>query len=444
MLSDSHLYEGHYIKVSKAPEPSDIQWENLSASSKIKAIRRFTTLIVASILIVIGFTGLFLLKKKLKSLEQMTSTSDIGEYVSIVVSLLGALFVAITNTILGIFIRKFARYEKHKTHTSYFVTVGKRITAALVSNMIVTTTLANVFHSSKLNNWSSFYELSVTGLFYDVFFLFITNSYMSSIFNYFDFVWGFKLYRRYKAIKSGSECKLTQRDAHSLFEGHPVDMALRFANVNKTLIFTGFFIPYIPLGLVFSMIGFVIVYWIDKYLLLRRYVCANRLSFDLPKAMLITGEWFIIAYALGNYFTFFLPLTDNGVLKSRGALTDWYFWISFLTLLTALAYKFVIPKYFLHKLFIKFDDTKQDVDLHTIFERLPEDYDNFHPVCRRQKFKESETLGMTIEEQDDEILVRGPTRRSSVVSVESDSEGDNNSPIIELDVQDSKSDAETR
>jgi len=411
LISKDHLYNGNYIRVTKAPEPSDIKWENLSYSSTLKTKRRILTAVVIGFLITIGFAVLVLLKKLLKQVK--TTDEDIGEYVSVVVSLVGALCVAITNTILGIYTRRFVRYEKHKTQTSFFVTVGKRISAVLVINMTLTTLLANM---AQVRINTSFFKISVTGLFYDVFFLFITNSYMSSIFNYFDIMWGVRLYQRYKAIKSGVQCKLTQLQAHTLFEGHPVDMALRFANVNKTLIFTGLFIPFIPLGIIFSMIGFIITYWVDKYLLLRRYVCANRLSFALPKAMFITAEWFIVAYAFGNIAIFFIPVKDGDRLVIKN-LNNSYFWGSLFIFISVLIYKFLIPSNSIHNIFTKTKVQSRDVRYEDVKDQLPEDYEKFHPVYRRHGMLVSEMLGVDDEDDRNMFPMSDSEQSPSTISI---------------------------
>lgn len=55
-------------------------------------------------------------------------------------------------------------------------------------------------------------------------------------------------------------------------------MALRYANVVKVMFFTAAVTPLLPVGLFLSLIGLVILYWVDKYLLLRRYVSKNYLD----------------------------------------------------------------------------------------------------------------------------------------------------------------------
>ncbi len=55
-------------------------------------------------------------------------------------------------------------------------------------------------------------------------------------------------------------------------------MGLRYGNVMKTLFFTASISPFVPLGTLFSVVGLLICYWVDKYLLIRRYVCRYQLS----------------------------------------------------------------------------------------------------------------------------------------------------------------------
>jgi hypothetical protein len=62
-------------------------------------------------------------------------------------------------------------------------------------------------------------------------------------------------------------------------------MALRYANINKAVLFTAAVSPFIPIGVPLSIIGLIISFWVDKYLLVRRYVCKNYLSFTLAKKM---------------------------------------------------------------------------------------------------------------------------------------------------------------
>jgi hypothetical protein len=92
-----------------------------------------------------------------------------------------------------------------------------------------------------------------------------------------------KLYKRYKLEKYRNKNGYSNEEINFIFEGHPVDMGLRYGNIMKTLFFTAFISPFVPLGTVFSAIGLFICYWVDKYLLLNRYVCRHELSPNFAK-----------------------------------------------------------------------------------------------------------------------------------------------------------------
>jgi hypothetical protein len=379
------FFRGYNIKIQKAPEPSDLVWENILVSSSEKNRRKLITTLVVVVLLIGGFAILLMIKKFLKSIQFDYQDSDTGEYVSVAASLAAATAVALMNTTLGIFIRKFARYESHKTQTNYFVITGKRLSAVLFINMTFTTMLANVIHSAPAPNNKAFWNVSTTGLFYDLFFLFITNSYMSSIFNFFDIMWGVKLLKRRKVIKDGNKSKMTQIEANILFEGHPVDLALRWANVNKTLIYTGTFIPFIPIGIFFSFIGFFICYWVDKYLLLRRYTAVHRMNHDLSRAMFSVGEFFLVALTFGNLLIYFIPSQGGPNLTpiSLPKLANPYFWWSLLLFCLAIAYNWFLPMDRWNGIMFNIAKKEKGGLYSDKCNLLSETYDYFNPLKKR-------------------------------------------------------------
>lgn len=104
---------------------------------------------------------------------------------------------------------------------------------------------------------------------------------------------------------------MTQRQANDLYEGHPVDMALRYANILKTVFFTAAVSPIIPMGVPLSIIGLIISYWVDKYLLLRRYCCKNSLGFKLPRKMLEMLQLYCVFFAFFNFCIMFIPVSEE-------------------------------------------------------------------------------------------------------------------------------------
>lgn len=88
-------------------------------------------------------------------------------------------------------------------------------------------------------------------------------------------------------------------------------MALRYANVLKVCLYTSAISTLLPMGSILCLIGLVILYWADKYLLFRRMVCKNYISTILSKKMLEYLHLSSVFFSIGNCITLIFPLYDN-------------------------------------------------------------------------------------------------------------------------------------
>lgn len=76
--------------------------------------------------------------------------------------------------------------------------------------MVISTFLANEFIILMRGKDDRLMPIDYKGMVTDFFFLFITNSYLSSIFNVFDLVYGVKLLKRLKLRYFPSKCSYTE------------------------------------------------------------------------------------------------------------------------------------------------------------------------------------------------------------------------------------------
>lgn len=56
------------------------------------------------------------------------------------------------------------------------------------------------------------------------------------------------------------------------------------------------------------MVGLIIIYWSDKYLLLNRWVCKNFISDKLAKSMMTRMSLCVVYFSIGNLITMFMPV----------------------------------------------------------------------------------------------------------------------------------------
>lgn len=120
-----------------------------------------------------------------------------------------------------------------------------------------------------------------------------------------------RLLNRWYQLRLGQRSPLSQKEANTLFEGHPADMALRYANVIKLMFFTASVSSIVPFGIPLSIAGLLVLYWVDKYLLLRRYVCKTYMDAQLANAMVGILPLYTVFLSVGNILTNLIPVLKD-------------------------------------------------------------------------------------------------------------------------------------
>ncbi|KRX03776.1 hypothetical protein PPERSA_04284 [Pseudocohnilembus persalinus] len=300
------------LLIKDAPEPSDILWTGMSSVKNKTKIRIKSDLLV--------FTSMFIFLVILIFFKVLVkqATSDYSAILQTGFNLIAATLVALANVITGIIIRKNATKEDRTTQTSYFIQVGRKLTKMFMVNMLLTTFFSSLIYNAFIltdddKEDTKTIILFVNYLIGEYFYLFITNSYISSVMSISDIVWIIRLLKRYlleKSIKL-NKCWKSQAEANELYEGHPIDMALRYANVLKVVLYTLAISSLLPVGAFMCLIGLVIIYWADKHLLYKRMVCKNYIATLLNKEMFKVMHLSIVYFAIGNLIVNCLPLYDE-------------------------------------------------------------------------------------------------------------------------------------
>lgn len=98
-----------------------------------------------------------------------------------------------------------------------------------------------------------------------------------------------------------------------------------------------------------SMIGLIILYWVDKYLLLRRYICPHYLDSQLADAMIDNLSLYTVFLSFGNITILLVPIlqtTDQEISISEFVWPDFYsnpyFYIALFGLVLSLCYRYLV------------------------------------------------------------------------------------------------------
>lgn len=174
--------------------------------------------------------------------------------------------------------------------TDYHTTVALKLTIA----QCVNTALIAIIVNNDKDSW-----FTPGGLVVDMTWIFLSNAFISPLVYLLSPPYLFKRIRMWLAQRNDKI--MTQKEANELFEGPPVDMAQRYANIMKTTIVTFAYAPIIPLGFLISLAGLFLEYWIDKYVLLNRHSRPVRFGSDLSSVMTHILPYAVFIYAVMTY-----------------------------------------------------------------------------------------------------------------------------------------------
>ena len=207
---------------------TDVTWENIGLRGEQS--KKILMLMLIALLMVATFVAILFFKKWIKKVS-----TGYHEVFVIFLNLCIATVVAIFNSIEGIVIRAFARKELYPYQSKFFKIVAKRLSYVFFTNMVLTTFFANfLFFFESSEKSKLFLPIDYAGLVNDFFVLFLTNSYMSSIFNYLDIFYGIKLLKRRRITRDPLHnpllCRLHQVHLRGTSCGHGAALRQRPQN----------------------------------------------------------------------------------------------------------------------------------------------------------------------------------------------------------------------
>jgi hypothetical protein len=90
-----------------------------------------------------------------------------------------------------------------------------------------------------------------------------------------------------------------------------IDLSNKYSNIYRFVLFSAGVCFLFPPALFFCLFALSVIYWEDKYLLLRRYVIAHRLNFRLTEKLQRIMWAFPVMMATTNLIVMFVPIQDG-------------------------------------------------------------------------------------------------------------------------------------
>jgi len=143
------------------------------------------------------------------------------------------------------------------------------------------------------------------GLLENIYWVFILNMALMAILAVFDPEYIVKWIQRYVVRKQGKKNKVTQMEANLLHEGPVLDMPDQYAGIIRVVLLTTFYSAAIPFAFIISVLGLAVIFWVDKYMLLRRMAFPKFLNNETTESMIEYLEWAAASFSVGNLIYFY-------------------------------------------------------------------------------------------------------------------------------------------
>lgn len=132
--------------------------------------------------------------------------------------------------------------------------------------------------------------------------LFLSNAFTTPAMNYFN-IWYYIRLRKRKAIMNPEKNSVfNQMESNGWFNGPLLQMEFKYVFAIKNLCLTAFYAPIMPILVPITLLGLICSYWMDKYLILRRYNEPELLSPYINKKMSRYLDYVPLCFAAGNLF----------------------------------------------------------------------------------------------------------------------------------------------
>ena len=282
--------------VLSAPEPDDIIFENLETTKFGRIIRTFTTALISLMIIAISFIIVLLLTLAQERIDKMSFGAKNFSKYAVSLGMTGA--ISIVNIIFQSILEYLTKLERHMSITDHNLSFSVKLTVFTFVNSAIVPLISNLF--TNLEDVSINYELLVSNMLM----MFLVNSFVSPIMWTFNVTFYIKKWTIW-TIESKKNPNMrhnkTQRELNELYEFVDIELAYKYSYISKTLLMTFFYLPVFPLGIVFSICGLFLGFYLEKYNIAYRYRRPEMMNEAICKFYANFFEVNFLMLSLGDY-----------------------------------------------------------------------------------------------------------------------------------------------
>ena len=351
------------LGVSKAPEPEDVIYENLEYSYIEGSFRTLIVYIISIILIGICL-GIFI---GINMLQDHLNDKAIHPILSYIISLINTCVSSGLNYIFQLILDFLTKMEKQMTMTEYYRSYSVKLTLFSFFTSAVVPLICEFI------NESDGYQILISNMLM----MFLVNAFVTPIMwtmNFTYFLKKFQICLIERKSDADSKHNMTQRELNYLYELPSMSISYKYSYLAKTLLMTFLYIPIFPLGIVISLVGFVLGCLLEKFNYAHMYKRPEMLNHKLCAFYVNHFDVMIFVYAIGDYI-FMYDTYKNEIIPLIKIIV--------FAVLTILPYKKFLQKNYIGILESDISNTEYK-DKYFTFSM---DYERSNPITRKKGTK---------------------------------------------------------
>ena len=278
------------LKVSFAPDPEELIWENMEFTLISKIKRSLIIYIISLLLIGVSF-GIILYLNYLQQSSELHEWA-INTFMKFGISLVITGVISGLNFVFFLLLNYLTTLERQRTKTDYYLSYSVKLTIFTFINTGVIPIISNYMQ----NGWGKNDNLLNNTLM-----LFLINSTVTP------FMWTFNIGYIIKKIRiyfiekkfSFKSLNISQKELNKIYELPNMDISAKYSYIAKTILMTFLYIPIFPLGVPISLFGFILGYLLEKYNFTHIYKRPEMLNESICFFYISNFNVFLFCFSIG-------------------------------------------------------------------------------------------------------------------------------------------------
>ena len=278
------------LKVSFAPDPEDLIWENMEFTL-ISKIKRISIIYIISLLLIGVSFGIILY---LNYLQQSSELHDweINTFMKFGISLVITGVINGLNFLFFLLLDYLTTLERQRTKTDYYLSYSVKLTIFTFIN----TGVIPLFSNYMQNGWGENDNLLNNTLM-----IFLINSTVTPLMWTFNIGYIIKKIRIYFIEKNYpvKSLNISQKELNKIYELPNMDISAKYSYIAKTILMTFLYIPIFPLGVPISLLGFILGYLLERYNFTHIYKRPEMLNESICFFYISNFNIFLFCFSIG-------------------------------------------------------------------------------------------------------------------------------------------------